>query len=95
MEKRLYEVKKKGPTEECDSDHYELKETIDGATITTLYVETHAPNRKMLKWMLESAVGLSRTLPQFAKDCSLILPISNSTKGFLLNPASISSNCFL
>ena len=70
MEKRLYEVKKKGPTEECDSDHYELKETIDGATITTLYVETHAPNRKMLKWMLRSAVGLSRTLPQFAKDCS-------------------------
>lgn len=80
MEKRLYEVKKKGPSEECDSDHYELKETIDGATITTLYVETHAPNRRMLKRMLESAVGLGRTLAQFAKDCSDPSKCSLNTK---------------
>lgn len=52
------------------SSEYILFEKIGKNKISTVYVETHVPNRKMLKRMLEAAVGRDRTLAQFADDCS-------------------------
>lgn len=53
-----------------DSSEYVLFEQTGRTRISTVYVETHVPNRRMLKRMLESAIGRSRTLTQFANDCS-------------------------
>ena len=53
-----------------NSSEYVLSEQTGRTRISTVYVETHVPNRRMLKRMLETAIGRDRTLAQFANDCS-------------------------
>ncbi|WP_034450693.1 hypothetical protein [Butyrivibrio sp. AE2032] len=59
---------------------YVLTVEKNGVRYETVYVEMRAPNKNVLKRMVEAAKGPARTLTQFAKDCSDISKCSQNTK---------------